>query len=157
MHIIYIKIIKYSSIFFFCFALCFCLPAQSEISYSRELEEIFSKLDDMILRREEFRLKKEERIKMIRNRMDMRSSLEERFHNNKVLYEEYYVYNADSAMSYVSENLRIAALLKRKDWEYIWKINKSFLLSATGLLKEAEDELIDIPVQELSDNAKVDY
>lgn len=101
------------------FSLCFCLPAQSEISYSRELEEIFSKLDDMILRREEFRLKKEERIKMIRNRMDMRSSLEERFHNNKVLYEEYYVYNADSAMSYVSDNLRIAALLKRKDWEYI--------------------------------------
>ena len=69
------------------FSLCFCLPAQSEISYSRELEEIFSKLDDMILRREEFRLKKEERIKMIRNRMDMRSSLEERFHNNKVPQE----------------------------------------------------------------------
>jgi len=48
-------------------------------------------------------------------------------------------------------------LLKRKDWEYTWKINKSFLLSATGLLKEAEDEMRGIPVHELSDNAKVDY
>lgn len=135
----------------------FCLPMYPKVSYSRELEEIFSKLDNMILQREEYRLKKEERIKMLQNRIDMRASLEERFHTNKVLYEEYYVYNADSAMAYVTENLRIASMLKRKDWEYTWKINKSFLLSATGLLKEAEDELKDIPVQKLSDNAKVDY
>lgn len=135
----------------------FCLPMYPEVSYSRELEEIFSKLDNMILQREEYRLKKEERIEMLRNRIDMRASLEERFHTNKVLYEEYYVYNADSAMAYVSDNLRIASLLKRKDWEYTWKINKSFLLSATGLLKEAEDEIRGIPVHELSDNAKVDY
>jgi len=111
----------------------------------------------MILQREDYRLKKEERIKMLRNRMDMRASLEERFHTNKVLYDEYYVYNADSAMLYVTDNLRIASLLKRKDWEYTWRINKSFLLSATGLLKEAEDEMRGIPVHELSDNAKVDY
>lgn len=148
------KNIKY---LLFLFALNVCLSAQAEISYSRELEEIFSKLDNMILQREEYRLKKEERIKMLRNRIDMRASLEERFHTNKVLYEEYYVYNADSAMAYVTENLRIASLLKRKDWEYTWKINKSFLLSATGLLKEAEDEMRGIPVHELSDNAKVDY
>lgn len=137
--------------------LCLCLPVRSEISYSHELEEIFFKLDHMILQREDYRLKKEERIKMLRNRMDMRASLEERFHINKVLYDEYYVYNADSAMLYVTDNLRIASLLKRKDWEYTWRINKSFLLSATGLLKEAEDEMQSIPVHELSDIAKVDY
>ncbi len=137
--------------------LCLCLPVRSEISYSHELEEIFFKLDYMILQREDYRLKKEERIKMLRNRMDMRASLEERFHINKVLYDEYYVYNADSAMLYVTDNLRIASLLKRKDWEYTWRINKSFLLSATGLLKEAEDEMQSIPVHELSDIAKVDY
>ena len=136
--------------------LCLCLPVRSEISYSHELEEIFFKLDYMILQREDYRLKKEERIKMLRNRMDMRASLEERFHINKVLYDEYYVYNADSAMLYVTDNLRIASLLKRKDWEYTWRINKSFLLSATGLLKEAEDEMQSIPVHELSDIAKVD-
>ena len=135
----------------------FCLPMYPEVSYSRELEEIFSKLDNMILQREDYRLKKEERINMLRSRMDMRASLEERFHNNKLLYEEYYVYNADSAMRYVMDNLRIASLLKRKDWEYTWKINKSFLLSATGLLKEAEEEMRGIPVHELSDNVKVDY
>jgi len=111
----------------------------------------------MTLQWEDYRLKKEERINMLRSRMDMRASLEERFHINKVLYDEYYVYNADSAMRYVMDNLRIASLLKRKDWEYTWKINKSFLLSATGLLKEAEEEMRGIPVHELSDNVKVDY
>lgn len=79
----------------FLFSFYFCLPAQSEVSYSRELTEIFSKLDNMILQREVYWLKKEERIKMLRNRIDIRASLEERFHTNKVLYEEYYVYNAD--------------------------------------------------------------
>lgn len=34
----------------------------SEVTYSRELEEIFSKLDEMILRREEYREMKEERF-----------------------------------------------------------------------------------------------
>ena len=105
------KNIKY---LLFLFALNVCLSAQAEISYSRELEEIFSKLDNMILQREEYRLKKEERIKMLRNRIDMRASLEERFHTNKVLYEEYYVYNADSAMAYVTENLRIASSTEPK-------------------------------------------
>lgn len=138
-------------------SLLFCLPIYPDVSYPHELEEIFLKLDQMILQREEYRKRKDERIEMLRNRMDMRVSPEERYHTNKLLYEEYYVYNADSAMSYVAENLKIAAQLKRKDWEYLWRINKSFLLSATGLLKEAEDELKDIPVHELSDNVKVDY
>lgn len=137
--------------------LCLCIPLQADVSYSRELETIFSQLDEMILRGEEFREMKEERIQRLRKQFNSQSSIEERFHINKLFYEEYYVYNADSAMAYADKNLDIAFQLKRKDWEYAWKINKSFLLSATGLLKEAEDELKDIPVHELADNAKVEY
>lgn len=129
----------------------------SEVTYSRELEEIFSKLDEMILRREEYREMKEERIQRLRKQFNSQSSIEERFHINKLFYEEYYVYNADSAMAYADKNLDIALQLKRKDWEYVWKINKSFLLSATGLLKEAEDELKGVPVKELSGDVLTDY
>lgn len=135
----------------------FCLPIHSEVTYSRELEEIFSKLDEMILRREEYREMKEERIQRLRKQFNSQSSIEERFHINKLFYEEYYVYNADSAMAYADKNLDIALQLKRKDWEYVWKINKSFLLSATGLLKEAEDELRSVPVKELSGDMLTDY
>ena len=135
----------------------FCLPIYSEVSYSRELEEIFSKLDEMILRREEYRGMKEERIRMLQKQFNNQVSIEERFYVNKLFYEEFYVYNADSAMAYADKNLDIALQLKRKDWEYVWKINKSFLLSATGLLKEAEDELKSVPVKELSGDVLTDY
>ena len=128
-----------------------------EVSYSRELEEIFSKLDEMILRREEYRGMKEERIRMLQKQFNNQVSIEESFHVNKLFYEEFYVYNADSAMAYADKNLDIALQLKRKDWEYVWKINKSFLLSATGLLKEAEDELKSVPVKELSGDVLTDY
>ena len=135
----------------------FCLPIYSEVSYSRELEEIFSKLDEMILRREEYRGMKEERIRMLQKQFNNQVSIEESFYVNKLFYEEFYVYNADSAMAYADKNLDIALQLKRKDWEYVWKINKSFLLSATGLLKEAEDELKSVPVKELSGDVLTDY
>lgn len=128
-----------------------------EVSYSRELEEIFSKLDEMILRREEYREMKEERIRMLQKQFNNQVSIEESFYVNKLFYEEFYVYNADSAMAYADKNLDIALQLKRKDWEYVWKINKSFLLSATGLLKEAEDELKSVPVKELSGDVLTDY
>ena len=135
----------------------FCLPIYSDVSYSRELEEIFSKLDEMILRREEYRGMKEERIRMLQKQFNNQVSIEESFYVNKLFYEEFYVYNADSAMAYADKNLDIALQLKRKDWEYVWKINKSFLLSATGLLKEAEDELKSVPVKELSGDVLTDY
>lgn len=128
-----------------------------EVSYSRELEEIFSKLDEMILRREEYRGMKEERIRMLQKQFNNQVSIEESFYVNKLFYEEFYVYNADSAMAYADKNLDIALQLKRKDWEYVWKINKSFLLTATGLLKEAEDELKSVPVKELSGDVLTDY
>lgn len=128
-----------------------------EVSYSRELEEIFSKLDEMILRREEYREMKEERIRMLQKQFNNQVSIEESFYVNKLFYEEFYVYNADSAMAYADKNLDIALQLKRKDWEYVWKINKSFLLTATGLLKEAEDELKSVPVKELSGDVLTDY
>ncbi len=137
--------------------LCFCIPVHPEITYSRELQDIFSKLDDVILRQEEYRDMKEGRIQRLRTQFANPAIIEERFHINKLFYEEYYVYNADSAMAYADKNLNIAIQLKRKDWEYIWKIKKSFLLSATGMLKEAEEELKDIPVSELSGDVLTDY
>jgi len=105
----------------------------------------------MILRRDEYRQEKENCIAILRERLEGQATPEEQFHNNKQLYEEYYVYDSDSAMAYIERNLAIASRLNRKNWKHAWQINKSFLLSATGLLKEAEDALNEVPRQELSD------
>ena len=145
---------KYISFLAFFF---FCLCTYSETSYSRELEEIFSQLDNMILQREDYRMLKDERIERLRELSENQTSVEERYHINKLFYEEFYVYNADSAMTYAERNLKIAEKLNREDWKYTWKINKSFLLSAVGLLKEAEEELKDIPIKKLSDDLLTDY
>ena len=70
-------------------------------------------------------------------RKDVRT-LEERYWLNKNLYDEYCVYNADSAMNYVVDNLDIVYKQNDKCRQMEWKIKKSFLLAATGLLKEAQ-------------------
>lgn len=134
-----------------------CLPIRAEKNYSSELEKIFSRLDEVIANREVYREQKEERIRELKERLEGQHTLEERYHANKLLYDEYYVYNTDSAMACVDNNLKIATALKREDWVYTWRINKSFLLSVIGLLKQAEDELNGIPVHKLSDEALTDY
>lgn len=61
-----------------------------------------------------------------------------------MLYDEYFVFNADSAMSYVGQNLLLARWLDKPEWEAEWKIKRSFVLAAAGLPKEAFDELKDV-------------
>ncbi len=131
--------------------------AHGKYAHSEALEEVFSRLDRMLGRRDEFRQVKEERIRMLYDRLKENTSPEERYHINKLFYEEYYVYNADSAMKYTDANLEIARRLGRAEWVYDWRIKKSFLLSATGLLKEAEEQLADLPLDRLEPRQLTDY
>lgn len=134
-----------------------CIPAKAKVGYSRELEEIFTRLDKVVAQHDDYRIEKERRISKLRGKLEGRTSLEELYHANTLLYEEFYVYNADSAMVYVDNNLAIAKTLKREDWTYTWRIKKSFQLSVVGLLKQAEDELQGIPVHKLSKEQLTDY
>lgn len=84
-------------------------------------------------------------------------TLEERYWLNKNLYDEYCVYNADSAMNYVVDNLDIVYRQNDKYRQMEWKIKKSFLLAATGLLKEAQDELRGVSGGSLPKELLVDY
>lgn len=131
--------------------------AHGKYAHSEALEEVFLRLDRMLGRRDEFRQVKEERIRMLYDRLKENTSPEERYHINKLFYEEYYVYNADSAMKYTDANLEIARRLGRAEWVYDWRIKKSFLLSATGLLKEAEEQLADLPLDRLEPRQLTDY
>lgn len=60
-------------------------------------------------------------------------------------------------MMYVEQNLNIASELGKNEWVLEWRIKKSFLLSATGLLKEASDELQYVSSDLLSQKLKVEY
>lgn len=97
------------------------------------------------------------RISQLRLQKATVSSLEEEYWLNKKFYDEYYAYDADSTAYYISRNLKIAA---DKDWKervLEWKIKKSHLLTATGLLKEAVDELQGISGNDLPTVLKIEY
>ena len=126
----------------FAFILILFPVALSASPYDTEIESLLLKLDSVINRQSKYVNVKEKRISQLRKqRMDVRT-LEERYWLNKSFYDEFLVYNADSAGVYVEENMQIARTWRKREWRMEWKIKKSFLLTATGLLKEASDELV---------------
>ena len=125
--------------------------------YSEKIKELLVRLDSLIAQKNTFAMLKEAKIAQLHKlRKDVRT-LEERYLLNKNLYDEYCVYNADSAMNYVAGNLDIVYKQNDKYRQMEWKIKKSFLLAATGLLKEAQDELDGVSGGSLPKELLVDY
>lgn len=118
--------------------------------YSEKIKELLVRLDSLIAQKNTFAMLKEAKIAQLHKlRKDVRT-LEER-------YWQYCVYNADSAMNYVAGNLDIVYKQNDKYRQMEWKIKKSFLLAATGLLKEAQDELDGVSGGSLPKELLVDY
>lgn len=141
----------------FTLLLLFTSTFLSADSHSMEIESLLSKLDSLIARKDDFVAAKEAKINQLHNQGRNIRTSEERYWLNKMYYDEYFVYNSDSAMIYVDQNLDIADKLNKKEWKAEWKIKKSFLLAATGLLKEALDELRNVSSQLLTPELKVEY
>lgn len=124
---------------------------------SAATERMLSRLDSLLIEKDMFIDAKEKRIGELR-RMEMKvRTEEEQFWINKLFYEEYMVYDSDSALSYIHKNLDIAHRLNNSQWFSQWKIEQSFILSATGFLKEALDALHEIKIDNLSPYARTDY
>lgn len=144
---------KYLSFFV---ALFLYLPL-SAAPYSAEIEKLLNRLDSLIACKDVFVEAKEQKIEQLRIQAAHARTEEERYWMNKMFYDEYFVYNSDSAMLYVNANLDISDKLNRKEWLAEWRIKKSFLLSATGLLKEALDVLEGIDGKRLPHDLQIEY
>ena len=119
--------------------------------YSEKIKELLVRLDSLIAQKNTFAMLKEAKIAQLHKlRKDVRT-LEERYWLNKNLYDEY------CAMNYVAGNLDIVYKQNDKYRQMEWKIKKSFLLAATGLLKEAQDELDGVSGGSLPKELLVDY
>lgn len=114
-------------------------------------------LDSVLEERGEYMKEKEEKTARLCVRRQELTDPEEIFWVNKMLYDEYVVYQADSAMLYVEDNIRIAERLGRGDMLQEWKMNKVFLLTAQGLMNEAENELKTVDTAGLDRQRKFQY
>lgn len=76
-----------------------------------EISSLLMRLDSLIAQKDVFIIAKENKIAQLQKQKKEVRTLEERYWLNKTLYDEYFVYNADSAMMYVEQNLNIASEL----------------------------------------------
>lgn len=134
---------------------CYCLPLPIFAVF--ETEKTLTTLDSTLAQKEEYIEIKEQKILQLREKKSHVTDLEELYWINKLFYDEYFVYDSDSALHYIYENLRIANELNNKLGVAEWKIQESFILAATGLLKEATDALKEVDRSILTRRLKTEY
>lgn len=131
-----------------------CRASQAEpMSSDRWLE----RLDSLISLENKLLAKKNDRIDEVRRSRQNVHTIDELYWFNRRMYDEYYVFDADSAMRYANDNLDIARRSGIKQWEDEWHIKRSFVLSVMGLLKDAEDELLLVDVENLDNPHKAEF
>lgn len=131
--------------------------SQSCLGIDPSIDSILSQLDLMMQHADKFESIKENKIKTLKEKTENIQTPEELYWLNKRLFDEYQVYNSDSALAYIEKDLALARQLNKPAWEMEWKIKKSFVLSATGLLSEAMEELKDISPSMLPPDLQTAY
>ena len=143
----------------FCLLISFLLFASlwAVEQHSSQTESWLLRLDSVIQQRQVFDAMKSEKLsEMYKKKMSLRSPYELISFNTQ-MYDEYKVFDSDSAMSCVEQNLRLAQQLDNKSLIVEWRIKQAFILSATGLLKESLDVLSSLDISDLPNSIKIAY
>ncbi len=132
----------------------FLLPVSAHES---DIEVLLSRLDSVVSRADVWDGFKRHRIAELHKKGQQARTIDEQYWFNKNLYDEYSVFNADSAMMYANRNYEIANILSDDSKRIEWEINRSFLLSVTGLLKESQDAIERIDVSKVPADLRSSY
>lgn len=128
-----------------------------EIQMTDSLESLLKQLDYTITVADKIEQHKDERIALLKKSLQPRTSVEDRYWTYNQLYKEYFVFDADSAMYYVNLILDICNQTNRQREVGLWQTRKSFLLTATGLLPEAEQQLAEVDASQLTLYQRIEY
>ena len=124
---------------------------------SPENERALQQLDDLLQRADEFAKAREMQIEQLKKRLYNATNDEEKFWITKDIFDEYKIFDGDSALLYGKMAIKVADGINRPDLQNELHIVSSYTYAGIGLLDESYEELSKVNIDELSANAKVDY
>lgn len=141
-----------------CLCMYVCAMGLTSCSHSQNSKcDNIATLDSLLDRHTEFERAKLIRIAALESKKNHAVSLTDRYLANSLLFDEYIIYQSDSAMKYVNQNLHIAAASGNKYWEIQSMLDKAETLTATGLLSQSESLMKSIDRKSLPDDMLADY
>lgn len=145
----------------FILIVCLLFPAYVCADTSKHaLEEnrkLLHSLDSLLEQQDLFVRVKEERIKQLKMQYSRIKDVKELYAMNRMVYLEYRVYDADSALHYINKNIQLAQQTNNRTWEVVSLLEQSFVLTSSGLLTEALKAVSDIQPEELPQNLRSEY
>ncbi len=145
----------------FILIVCLLFPAYVCADTSKHaLEEnrkLLHSLDSLLEQQYLFVRVKEERIKQLKMQYSRVKDVKELYAMNRMVYLEYRVYDADSALHYINKNIQLAQQTNNRTWEVVSLLEQSFVLTSSGLLTEALKAVSDIQPEELPQNLRSEY
>ena len=145
----------------FILIVCLLFPAYVCADTSKHaLEEnrkLLHSLDSLLEQQDLFVRVKEERIKQLKMQYSRVKDVKELYTMNRMVYLEYRVYDADSALHYINKNIQLAQQTNNRTWEVVSLLEQSFVLTSSGLLTEALKAVSDIQPEELPQNLRSEY
>ena len=152
---IYLKIKKYCFIFFILGTLFSCKKTDSHPDINEKLLRI---LDDKIKHKKYYEIKKKNHIQKLKKEALLYKNNDSiSYHLNYLIVEEYLGYQCDSAYIYSDKNKEIAIRNNNEIWLYKNLLQRSVLLSTTGLFVESKEILDHINPEALPSPLRFSY
>lgn len=114
------------------------VQAQTSVYLNDENRSLLVALDSLLRRAPEIDFHKEASIATLRSKYHKTADLETKYWLANSLYDEYAAYDSDSAMTYIDRAAVLADKLGRDDLKTDMELNRAYILSATGMLTEAD-------------------
>lgn len=114
-------------------------------------------LDVELQNKQKYLLEKENRIDNFKNKLSVSNSLNGQYNICLNIFEEYKSFQFDSAFQFLIELHNIASKLDNNTKLNDIKIKQGFILSSSGMFKEAFDSLISINSNTINDSLKPYY
>lgn len=118
---------------------------------------LLMQLDSLLQNNGQFVKQKERKINQLREIFNTSLTDERKYWAASELYDEYAAYDSDSALHYTQVAMDYANRMGRQDLYVDMKLNRSYVLSATGLIADAAECLQSLDIDSLSPQLALKY